>query len=57
VIGVKERVQAKQIGLLDNETFIYFDPTDVVKKYGKEFEAIARVADGSGDYRVPGCSH
>ena len=49
---VKERVQAKQIGLLDEETFIYFDPTEVVKEYGDEFEAIGQVADGSDDYRV-----
>ena len=49
---VKERVQAMQIGLLDEETFIYFDPTDVVKKYGAEFEAIAPVADGSDERKI-----
>lgn len=57
----KEKAQARQINLIDDETLIYFDPTEVVKKYGKKFEALGKVADGSDDnkikpgYRVNAC--
>jgi hypothetical protein len=47
VTGVKRKAQAKQCALIDNETFILFDPTEVIKPYGKKFEAISHVADGS----------
>ncbi|MBI5412537.1 transposase [Candidatus Peregrinibacteria bacterium] len=50
VLPVKERAQAKQIALINDETFIYFDPTDAIKKYGEEFEAISFVADGSDNH-------
>ena len=49
---VKEKAQLRQAGLIDNNTFIYFDPTDVVKKYGKKFESIGWVADGSDDHKT-----
>lgn len=50
VLPVKDRAQARQIAMIDSGTFIYFDPTDVVKEYGEEFEAIALVGDGSDDH-------
>jgi hypothetical protein len=49
---LKDRAQAQQIGRIDNDTFIYFDPSDVVKPYGHAFEALSKVADGSDDHTV-----
>lgn len=49
---VKDKVQKKQIALIDENTLIYFDPTDVVKPFGKKFEALCHVADGSDDHQI-----
>lgn len=50
--AVKETVQAKQIALVDDNTLIYFDPTDIIKNHGKKFEALSLVADGSDHHKV-----
>ena len=52
VTGVKESVQRKQARLIDDGTFIYFDPTDVVKPYGRRFEGLGLVPDGSQGHRL-----
>lgn len=44
---VKERAQRMQSGLVDDDTIIYFDPTEVVKKHGRKFEDLCKVRDGS----------
>ena len=33
-------------------TYIHLDPSDVIKEYGKKFEDLCRVADGSDDHKV-----
>jgi hypothetical protein len=52
VLPIKEKVQAKQIAMIDEDTFIYFDPSDAVKEYGDSFEAMGFVADGSDGHKV-----
>jgi hypothetical protein len=49
--AIKQKAQAKQCSLIDDETLIIFDPSDVIKPYGKRFEAMAQVADGSDDHK------
>lgn len=43
----KASVKAKQCRMIDDETLIFFDPTEIVKIHGKKFEALSQVADGS----------
>lgn len=43
----KASIKAKQCRMIDEETLIFFDPTEIVKKHGKKFEALSQVADGS----------
>lgn len=50
--SVKEKMQSKQIAMIDEGTLIYFDPTDIIKKYGKKFEALSWVFDGSDDHKT-----
>lgn len=52
VLPIKEKVQAKQIAMIDEETFIYFDPSEAIKEYGDKFEAIGFVADGSDEHKI-----
>lgn len=52
ILPIKEKVQAKQIAMLDEETFIYFDPSEAVKRYGEKFEALGYVADGSDEHKI-----
>lgn len=47
VTEVKERVQGMQSELIDENTLIYFDPSEIVKKYGKKFEGMGKIVDGS----------
>ena len=47
---IKEQVQAKQAREIDDNTYIYFDPTEVVKPHGRRFELMSRVADGTDNH-------
>jgi len=49
---VKERVQGMQSGMVDENTLIYFDPTEVTKRYGKKFEQMGKIADGSDKHAI-----
>jgi len=49
---VKNRVQGMQSAMVDENTLLYFDPTEVIKKYGKKFEAMSNVADGSDSRKL-----
>lgn len=48
---VVERVKRYQGNMIDDDTLIFIDGSEVVKKYGKKFECLSRVADGS-DNRI-----
>lgn len=48
---LKEEVQGKQCRLIDENTYIYFDPTDVIKPHGKRFELMSLVPDGSDEHK------
>lgn len=49
---VKNRVQGMQSAMVDENTLLYFDPTEVIKKHGKKFEALCKVADGSDNRKL-----
>lgn len=49
---IKGHFQAKQARQVDENTYLYFDPSEIVKPYGYRFEAISRVADGSDGHVV-----
>jgi hypothetical protein len=44
---IVERAKGYQMNMITEDRLIYIDGTDVVKKYGKKFECLCRVPDGS----------
>ena len=51
-LPIKNRVQGMQCAKVDENTLLYFDPSEVIKKYGKKFESLGYVADGSEDHKL-----
>lgn len=49
---IQESVQKKQVAMIDEETLIYFDPSDLIKPFAKKMEALSHVADGSDDHQI-----
>lgn len=49
---IQRQVQQKQSAMIDDNTLIYFDPSDLIKPFAKKMEALSRVADGSDEHRV-----
>lgn len=47
LLSVKEKIQRHQCSEIDINTSIYYDPTEIVKPFGKKFENLCRVRDGS----------
>lgn len=45
LLPYKLRGQREECAKIDEDTLIFIDPTDIVKKHGKKFEAIGRVRD------------
>lgn len=52
VTPIQRQVQQKQSALIDDNTLIYFDPSDLIKPYAQKMEAISRVADGSDNRQI-----
>ncbi|MBI4197243.1 MAG: transposase [Deltaproteobacteria bacterium] len=49
---IQQSVQNKQSALIDDNTLIYFDPSDLIKPFAKKMEALSHVADGSDEHRI-----
>jgi len=47
----KERIQKLQCKSIDENTYVYYDPTEIVKPHGKKFENLSIVRDGSRSTR------
>lgn len=52
VTPIQRQVQKKQTAMIDDNTLIYFDPSDLIKPFARKMEAISRVADGSNDHEI-----
>lgn len=52
VTPIRNAVQKKQTALIDENTLIYFDPSDLIKPHAMRMEALSHVADGSDHHQI-----